>query len=54
LERRAKMTGDQFKELLKRNREKYTAAYEPELLEASAAIAQSGMSFALDEPLRPI
>jgi hypothetical protein len=54
LERRPKMRDDEFKELLQRNREKYTAAYEPALLETSAAIVQSGITFALDDPQRPI
>jgi hypothetical protein len=54
LEHSSKMGNDDFNELLKQNREKYTAAYEPALLDASSAIAQSGVTFALDEPQRPI
>jgi hypothetical protein len=54
LERSPKMSSADFTELLKQNREKYTAAYEPALLETSSAITQSGINFALDEPQRPI
>jgi|tagenome__1003787_1003787.scaffolds.fasta_scaffold20978589_4 hypothetical protein len=54
LERSPKIGSEDFQELLRQNREKYTASFEPALLETSQAIAGSGISFALDEPQRPI
>jgi len=54
LEGSPKMGGDDFQEPLRRNREKYTATFEPALLETSTAVTQSGLTFALDDPQRPI
>jgi hypothetical protein len=54
LENSPKMGGNDLQELLRRNREKYTAAFELTLLATSSAVTQSGLTFALDEPQRPI